>query len=50
MGNSHECTPPQYPLGWGGWDCPVCDTHWIHDLSYHGPGYINPIYRWERMT
>lgn len=50
MGNGHECTPPQYPLGWGGWDCPVCDTHWIHDLSYHGPGYTNPIYRWERMT
>lgn len=39
----HECEPPD-DHGWRGWHCPTCDTHWILDLSYKGPGWRHPVY------
>jgi len=44
----HVCVLPEYHECWVGWTCPDCDAHWIYDLSYEGPGYTNPVYRWEK--
>lgn len=44
----HNCEVPEYPEGWSGWTCPVCDTRWTLDLSYEGPGYTNPVYQLVR--